>query len=443
MKQRFLNIFVLFILSCLLLVACNSNEETTGSADKNENGNESQVDNQEQEPVVVRMSTSHVDRGWLEEMKVKVEEKYPYITLELVDMPNVDNEEFEDWVFQNEIPDILTILEQRRDLAILREYELEYDFEHIVEAKGFDLSVFEESIINSLRNATPTGGIVAIPFQSNYFAVNFNKDIFDRFGVPYPTEPMTWSEVMQLAAQLTREMDGVQYHGVTMNPYLAWFIFTQFEENLIDPDTLEVNAINSTALQNIFKMLQEYASIPGNIPEGHWGTNFEEGNVAMDINWARTYNVRDGIEGVNFDFAPFPTWEANPGKNVEPNVTAWTISSVSEVKEAAFDVIAYLSSAEARLPEIRKGSIPVLSSPEIHEQFMADIENYDEYNLKALVAVPFSSGPPKISLYENNAPLRELMEKYVIEKRDMDVNAYLREVQQELENYIKDQVGRE
>lgn len=421
---------VVYLCFFLLLVSC-SPEATK------------QVNEDQEESVVVSMSTAHVDGEWLEKMKPKVEEKFPHITLELVDMPSVDTEEFEDKVYKGEIPDILTVLEQRRDFMIMREYELEYDFEEIIEAKDFDLSIYDESIMNSFRNATPTGGIVALPIQSNYFAINYNKDIFDRFGISYPVEPMTWSEVMDLADDMTREFDGVQYHGVTINPYLAWFIFTQFEENMIDPDTNEVNVINSTAMKNIFKMLDEYASIPGNAPSGEWGTAFEEGNVAMDINWARTYNVEEGIEGVNFGFAPFPTWDANPGIGVEPNVTAWMITNTSEHKEEAFEVISYLTSAEARVPEIRTGSVPALADPEIKEQFMADIEHSEDYNLGALEKLTSSSGPPKISLYENSAPLREMMEKFVIEKRGTDVNEFLREVEQEIENYVMDEENKE
>ncbi|GIN72657.1 hypothetical protein J14TS2_31320 [Bacillus sp. J14TS2] len=434
MKRWVSGIVCLFVFS-LLMVACSP--KPTEQAAEQENGEK------KQEPVTITMSASHVNGEWLEEMKEKVEDKFPHITLELVDVPSVNDEEFADLIYKGAVPDILSVREQRRDFAKIREYELEYDFEEMIEAKGFDLSVYDESIIESLRNATPTGGIVGLPYQSNYFSINYNKDIFDRFGIPYPDEPMTWSEVINLANNMTREVDGVQYHGLTMNSYLAWFMFTQFKENLIDPDTNEVNVINSTAMKDIFEMLDNYASIPGNVPDGEWGGVFEEGNVAMEVNWARNYDVEEGIPGVTFDFAPFPTWDANPGVGVEPNVSSWMIMDTSEHKDEAFDVIAYLTSAEVRLSYIRKGAVPALADPEIKEQFMADIENSEDYNLAALEEVTPSSGPPKISLFENEAPLRELMEKYVIEKRGTDVNSYLRDVEKELENYVIDEEGKE
>lgn len=418
---------LIFLSIIAILAACSS-----GTNDNNNNG-------EEEKQITIKMATTHISGDWLEEMKPKVEEKFPNITLELVEMPAIDSDEFEDEIYKGNIPDILPVLEQRRDFMIAREYELEEDFEEILEKKDFDLSVYDESIIQSLRNATPTNGIVGLPIQSNYFAINYNKDIFDQFGVDYPDGEMTWSELMNLADEMTKEFNGTQYRGVTMNAYLAPFIFSQFEENIVDSETNEVNVTKSEAMQAIFTMLDEYASIPDNLPSGDFGTDFEAGNVAMDINWARTYNIEDGIQGMNFDFAPFPTWEENPGIGPEPNVTTGMIMSTSEHKEEAFDVLAYLTSEEARLSDIKNGSIPVLANPEVKEQFMGDMENADEYRLDLLEELTISNGPPEINLYENTLPLREAMEEFVTEKRGTDVNQYLREVEQEIENYILDE----
>lgn len=436
------------LLLSLLMIACSQDSINENNGEKKNNqgqNNENVIENnneEEKEDVTVSIATTF-EGEWLEEMKPKVEEEFPYITLELVDeLPFIDEEEFEDVVFQGMVPDIIPTREQRRDFVYAREYGLEYDFEDIVEKKSFDLSIYDEDIIESLRNATPTNGIVALPQQSNYFALHYNKEIFDQFGVEYPTEGLTWPEVMELAADMTR--DGV--YGLTYNPWLAWFIFTQFEENLIDPDTLEVDVINSTAMQEMFSVFQQYASIPNNRPEGELGGVFEDGNVAMEVNWARTYNIEGSVSGgigIDFDFAPFPTWDANPGVSVEPNVASWMITSDAEDKEAAFDVISFLTSPENLTPLIRKGRIPALADPEIQGQFMADLEEAENFNLAALQELQLSSGPPKISRYENNAPIRELMEQYIIEDSEKDVNEFLREVQQVIENYVIEQESKE
>ncbi len=420
-----------YVLVFLLITAACGAEPSNEKA-------ESEEGLDEQEPVTVTIATTY-DSEWLEEMKPQIEEELPHITIEFMEMPFVDQDEFTDAVFTGHIPDIIPAQEQRRDFMLMRDFELEYDFEYIIKEKDFDLSVYDEEIIESFRNATPTGGIVALPHQSNYFALHYNKDIFDRFGVDYPNESMTWFEVLDLAAELTREEDGVEYYGFSFNSWLAWFIFTQFEQNFIDPDTNEVNVTQSEAIDQIFRMLERYASIPGNVPNGEWGGTFEDGNVAMDAGWARTWAVEEGIEGVNFDFAPFPTWEENKGIGVEPNATAWMITSTSEHKEAAFDVLAYITSPEARLPEIRKGRVPAFADPEIRDQFLADVEGAENYHLEALYALTPSAGPPEISRFENNAPLREMMEKYVLEHQGEDPTSFLREVETVIENYVIEQ----
>lgn len=436
---------ILITILALSVAACGGNKEEVNNDKVNDtNKNEANVNNNEEEveqdPVTVTMSTA-TSGEWLWEMKPKVEEKFPHITLELIDgLAFVSDPEFDDVVVAKKIPDIIPVREHRRDFMRAREYELEYNLDDIIAEKGFDLSVYDEDILESLRNSTLSGGLVGLPFHSNYFALHYNKDIFDQLGVPYPEDNMTWFEVMDLAKQLT----GGEYYGITYNPWIASFIFTQFEENLIDPDTNEVDLVNSTAMKNMFAMFEKYASLPNNKPvEDEWGASFEEGKVAMEVSWARTYEAEHGTLSFDFDFATFPTWDENPGVGVEPNIAVWMVTAEAEDKGAAFDVISYLTSPEMRVPEIRKGSVPVLADEEFKNQFMADFEQTDKYNFEALYSLRPSSGPPKLSPLENDAPIREMMEKYVYEDKGKDVNTFLRETQQVFETYIKEQEGKE
>ncbi|NOU90117.1 extracellular solute-binding protein [Paenibacillus sp. LMG 31460] len=44
----------------------------------------------------------------------------------------------------------------------------------------------------------------------------YNKDIFDKFGISYPRNGMTWDEVYDLAKKLNRTEDGISYRGFGM-----------------------------------------------------------------------------------------------------------------------------------------------------------------------------------------------------------------------------------
>lgn len=53
-----------------------------------------------------------------------------------------------------------------------------------------------------------------LPLFRNIQATFYNKGIFDKFGVPYPKDGMTYDEAIELAKKVTRSVDGVQYYGL-------------------------------------------------------------------------------------------------------------------------------------------------------------------------------------------------------------------------------------
>lgn len=47
----------------------------------------------------------------------------------------------------------------------------------------------------------------------NTEAVFYNKDLFDKFGIDYPTDNMTWDEMYELSKNMTRSDGDIQYYG--------------------------------------------------------------------------------------------------------------------------------------------------------------------------------------------------------------------------------------
>jgi multiple sugar transport system substrate-binding protein len=60
--------------------------------------------------------------------------------------------------------------------------------------------------------------LYALPFSMNYGMTIYNKDIFDKFGIPYPKDMMTWNEMLDLGKKLTKLEQGVQYVGIDPGP---------------------------------------------------------------------------------------------------------------------------------------------------------------------------------------------------------------------------------
>jgi multiple sugar transport system substrate-binding protein len=62
----------------------------------------------------------------------------------------------------------------------------------------------------------PDGEFYDVPFKQEIFCVYYNKDMFDRAGVPYPSGPWTWEDYIATAKKLTNRSRG-QYGSLMMN----------------------------------------------------------------------------------------------------------------------------------------------------------------------------------------------------------------------------------
>lgn len=84
-----------------------------------------------------------------------------------------------------------------------------------IEKDGVDMSLYYEDIVNLYTRAD--GNIYALPKDHDTIALLYNKAIFDKYGVEYPTDDWTWED-MFAAAQKIQEAgaaDGV--YGMAMN----------------------------------------------------------------------------------------------------------------------------------------------------------------------------------------------------------------------------------
>ena len=57
------------------------------------------------------------------------------------------------------------------------------------------------------------GKLYELPFRSDFWVIFYNKDIFDRAGVEYPTNDMTFEEYDALARRVTDTTFGSEVYG--------------------------------------------------------------------------------------------------------------------------------------------------------------------------------------------------------------------------------------
>lgn len=453
MKRLFLGMVFLSVL--LVLGACGDRSNEGASTNKNEtenngaeNSGSDDKPNEEKEDVTLLFYASAAIGDFEGYWKPLIEEKLPHITVEYMEGNMAHANHVEELIAGGVVPDIVFGSTSESALT-LKQFELGYDLTELIEKNDFDLSRFNQEHLDNWT-AWSDGEIWFLPFMKDIFALHYNKDVFDLFGVPYPTDDMTWEEVIELSKKVTGERNGVQYRGL----HVADMGLTALSQvtgdlNLIDPETEEVLWTEDQRLVKLLDMVEEVHTIPGNefpnVPSeiSPFGA-FLEGTLAMLPRWFVFPTEEDGI---NWDIVTFPQWEENLG--VGPAAEGWAlaITDTSEHKEEAFEVLELLYSDEhimdlASTPLhvpydhlLESGAALEHLNEEDHGHFM-------DKNLEALSKLTSASAPAKRSEYDIGAfqTISKIAYAYLDSGKDM--NTFLREIREQEEVRVKEETGK-
>ncbi len=159
------------------------------------------------EPVTLKIHFGQ-DEAFIDGFIKPAEEKFPHITFEHVEG------DYEEIISAQNLPDILWFW-NKGGLANAGEYELTYDMTKLIEDYNFDISRFDPNHLAEWKSVSG-GELWALPVMTSRFALMYNKDVFDLFGVNYPEDGMNWEEVIELAEKVTGERNGIEYQGLYM-----------------------------------------------------------------------------------------------------------------------------------------------------------------------------------------------------------------------------------
>jgi len=356
-----------------------------------------------------------------------VKKKYPNITLEKIEG------DLDKLIVAGEVPDLIfSDNDWHMPLAAL---DLPADLTDLVSKFKLDLNQFIPETIQAVRNLDSKGKeLQGIPFSRNTGALFYNKDIFDKFGVPYPKDDMLWSEVLDLARKLTRQADGVQYIG--WDPRFPDHIISPYTQPFVDPKTNKA-LVDIPMYRKILELFQANYEIPGVVNGKSYAyaeaTFMKEKRLAMEADWvskilSQLLEAEEKGGAPNWDIVTNPTFEDAKGKGRHALADMLVITKPSKYKEQAMQVIQLVTSKESQLLISKFSRIPVLKDPDLAKAFGTESPLLKDKNLAAIFKYPNTPTPPP-NKYDKEVQtlIRAMRAELALNKKD--INTVLRETQ--------------
>ncbi|UQZ83466.1 Bacterial extracellular solute-binding protein [Paenibacillus konkukensis] len=270
------------------------------------------------------------------------------------------------------------------------------DITELAQKSGIDLSRFEPSMLEAVKQF---GGLYGLPINSGGLVLYYNKDLFDKFGVSYPKDGMTWDDAIELGKKLTRSEDGVQYMGLVISPphllrmnsySLPVLDSASGQPNFGNPKMLQLlqTTVVRAAEDDGYRTVVRDKGLPAN--DGF----SKQRNVAM---YVMNYGLQNGkdFEGLNWDVVSLPTFKDLPGVGTQPYPNFMFISANSKKKEQAMEYIKALTSDAFQSYYAKSGRIPVLKSDEIKKLFATETAYKDKNVKNALYSNKYAAPAPK------------------------------------------------
>ncbi|MEF3304466.1 ABC transporter substrate-binding protein [Paenibacillus sp. GYB003] len=332
------------------------------------------------EPVEItfyRPNTATTEEEFMKIMGDAVKAKFPNVTPKFI--PYAKGTEFKDVIAAGEPLDI--VFYSIGLITNMTDYDLQYDISGLMKTNKFDLSRLEQTQVEFMKNFSG-GGMYGLPIFTTAEVLAYNKDIFDKFGVAYPKDGMTWDETYDLAKKLTRTDGGLQYYGFGMSA-----------SHMLNVNQLSApfhDAQNKPLLtdDNFKKLIDNFArfyQLPGkDLSKELWSkqtsTLFtKDKTLAMYAYFNSTLN-NDG----NYDAVSLPYFKEAMGVGSQMYPTYATVASTSKHKEMAYEIVAYFTSDEFQTKFSKDGTgLTVLNDPEIRKTFAQSNPRYQGKNIKS------------------------------------------------------------
>ncbi|CAG7613880.1 extracellular solute-binding protein [Paenibacillus allorhizosphaerae] len=379
-------------------------------------------------PITLKIYAGMPESEFKSQVVEPMNKKYPQITIQRL---GVDKKPLDQLIVSGDTPDIVIVPKDELKSNLMR-LGLQYDLRELIKKYDYDLNRFDPILLKTIQDLGENGQLIGLPDKKTLYGLVYNKDIFDKFGVPYPKDGMTWEQTIELAKKLTQQENDIQYRGLDLNN--LGLLRGQLTATYVDRN--DKAAVTTPQWRSIADVYESIYQIPGNIGEkSGYDVFLKDRTIAMfATGLLGMINRAAEVPDMNWDVVSFPTFKEAPLTDPQADGVAIAITSTSRQKEEAFQVIQYLLSDEVQTGLVRDGFLTPLRSPDILKQLGANQPLFKGKNLQAAYKQQLSNLP--VTGYDSLAsvPINKAAEK--LRSGTSDINTVLREAEEAINKAI-------
>ena len=266
-----------------------------------------------------------------------------------------------------QMPDVFWMHSNTAQMYMENDLLLNLD-DYIAKDDAIDLANYYEGVVD-LYNRDDNGSQYALPKDHDTIALLYNKAIFDKYGVEYPTDDWTWEDVRDAAAKITEagKADGVYGYAInTSNNQDGWYNIIYDYGGQVITDDHKGTTIGSDEAKAGMEMLRQILEVSAPqtvVAETGTDSLFNSGLTAMITQGSWMINTFYKAEHHDdYAWAMLPYADVNGNGQCDKgerysayNGLGWAAAANTADPDAAYSLISYFCSEKAQKEQAALG----------------------------------------------------------------------------------------
>ena len=266
-----------------------------------------------------------------------------------------------------QMPDVFWMHSNTAQMYMENDLLLNLD-DYIAKDDAIDLANYYEGVVE-LYNRDDNGSQYALPKDHDTIALLYNKAIFDKYGVEYPTDDWTWEDVRDAATKITEagKADGVYGYAInTSNNQDGWYnIIYDYGGQVITDDHkgTTIGSDEAKAGMEMLRQILEVAAPQTVVAETGTDSLFNSGLTAMITQGSWMINTFYKAENHDdYAWAMLPYADVNGNGQCDKgerysayNGLGWAAAANTANPDAAYSLISYFCSEKAQKEQAALG----------------------------------------------------------------------------------------